>query len=532
MRNGIVKDKTTSLRTQILTRLFTILIIITLVSGVIQLYFMNRQIEGNVASQSTLLSHGIQEGMAETRLASESIEHQIDLRLASYSKQIANKLKGQPLDKIKNDDLLKIKDELGISGITLFSRQEDGDIVGTKSTDPSEIGFSFKEIGYLDGYRGMDYLYNNKLVTFGTTYYKENIYVIPISQSGSHEDEPVFFKYAYYLEPGTNYVINAYIESNEIYEFTKEVGPDSWIERMKEKNDFIKEIAVLDPRVFENPDLETKLFPPLKKVVHGEYKYKDSKDEKILIDMVKNETEKVQYIKEYQDEKIYKMFLPTKDGQVVYIALDYGALSGPLYRHSIILIVSGLISLLALFLLTAGFFNQIYEKISMIKSQIKQLEAGDLTAKSTVHDRSELGILSESVNSMVDKWNKLVKDTQEQAIKTQRSSMILEAEASHSVEKMYELSTEATIKSREQLYEISEFLDGIMQALEPYKENKNIVTIMEEVEKMRQVANDRTAATTNTTITLSDLLQSLHGQSSELSDIAKVLLEHIGKFKL
>lgn len=50
----------------------------------------------------------------------------------------------------------------------------------------------------------------------------------------------------------------------------------------------LKEIAVLDPRVFQNPELETKLFPPLKKVIYCNYSYKDSKDTKILIGMEEN----------------------------------------------------------------------------------------------------------------------------------------------------------------------------------------------------------------------------------------------------
>jgi HAMP domain-containing protein len=526
-----LKNITSSLRKQFLYRLFLILVATASISGTLQLYFMKGQIAENVDKKSALLSQSVEQGIAETKLATKSIEHQIDLRLESYAKRIADKLNGKPLESITNDELIKIRDELGLTGITLFAKQKN-DIVGIKSTEPTEIGFSFKKIGYAEGFEALNILFNNEKVTFGATYATEDMYVLPISQSGSHEDKPHFFKYAYYHEPGTAYIINPYIKANEIYQFTEEVGPDSWIERMKEKNEFIKEIAVLDPRVFENPDLESKLFPPLKKVVHGEYKYKDSKDKKILIDMVKNEPMKAKFIQKYRDEKIYKMFLPTKEGQVIYIALDYGALSGPLYRHSIILIISGLVSLIALFLLTAKFFNQVYEKISHIKSQIKQLEEGDLTAKSTIKDGSELGVLSESVNRMVDRLNKLVKDTQEQAIKTQRLSVLLEAEASESIEKMYELSTDATIKSREQLYEIITFLDEVTEVLQPYKENDNVLSVLEKIEPMKEVANERTAATTEITITLSDLLKSLHGQSSELSEISNTLLEQMDKFKL
>ncbi|WP_161783354.1 hypothetical protein [Heyndrickxia ginsengihumi] len=49
---------------------------------------------------------------------------------------------------------------------------------------------------------------------------------------------------------------------------------------------------------------------------------------------------------------------------------------------------------------------------------------------------------------------------------------------------------------------------------------------------MKIVANDRTYATTNMTIALSDLIKSLQGQSAELSEISNALLKSMDKFKL
>jgi methyl-accepting chemotaxis protein len=527
-----LKTKTVSLRTQFLTRISIILLVIALVSGVVQIYFINNQVAENIESKSAIVSQSIEQGMAETELASQSIEHQIDLRLESYAIRIAEYLGDKSLDNITDSELRKIRDELKLTGITLLAPNGD-DIVGVKSTEPSEIGFSFKKIGYDYGYEAMKLLLEGKTVTEGTTYSNEDIYVIPISQSGSHDDKPIFFKYAYYNKPGSNYVISPYLESNEIYQFTNEVGPESWIETVKKENEFINEVAVLDPKVFEDPELETKLFPPLKKVVYGEYNYKDSKDKKILISMMKQKaTANEAYIEKYDNEKVYKMFIPTEEGKVVYVALDYGALSGPIYRHSMILIISSLLSLLVLFLLTARFFNIIYEKISSLKSQIQQLSKGDLTAKSTINDGTELRVLSESVNTMVENLNKLVTDTQEQASKTQKLSILLEAEASQSVEKLYAVSTEATMKARDQLFEITTFLDEVADVLEEYKENEAVLSVIDKVEQMRDVANERTSIATDITITLSDLLNSLHNQSSDLSEISNTLLDQMSKFKL
>lgn len=527
-----MKTESRSLRAQFLIRTFITLMIIVMIAGTVQFFYIKQQVAKDVQRKSLILSESVEQGIAETKSASTSIEHQIDLRLLSYATRISYRLGDQPLSSITNEELKSISKELGVTGITLFGKKKN-DIVGVKATDPSEIGFSFKKIGYPDGYRDLNSLYYNRKVARQThpTYNSKIMYALPISQSGSHGNKPTFFKYAYYHAPGTDYIINPYIEANEVYQFTNKVGPNTLINKMEEKFPFVKEIGVLEPTVFKNPELAKKLYPPLKKVAYGKYTYKDSKDKQIMLDILKGKKSMTEYIKSYGHEKVYKMFIPTKDGQVIYIALDYSQLSKSLSRSSIILIVSGIASLLALFFITARFFNEIYVKIRLIIDQIKRLESRDLTAKSNIYGVSELTELSEGLNSMVDSWNESVRHTKQQADKTQKLSVLLEAEASNSVEKMFEMSTESTMKSREQLYEINEFLDDLKEILTVYNFKEKEKTL-EKIEEMKIVANDRTYATTNMTIALSDLIKSLQGQSAELSEISNALLKSMDKFKL
>jgi methyl-accepting chemotaxis protein len=517
-----------TLRRQFLIRILSILLIIALISGVVQIYFINDQINKQINQEAELIARGIMRNIQETNLATQSIEYQIDLKLVSYSKYIAEKLKGKEAEEITQQQLLTIRDELGLAGITIFKETESkDDIVGVVSTENQEIGFSFKKAGF---YEIGKVLFNkDKPDLPSATFTDKNIVVLPIAQAASHSDKPSFFKFAYYHAPESSYIISSYIEANEVYQYIKKVGPNTTIQQILQQNGVVEEIAVLNPKVFANPSLEKQLYPPLKKIEAGSFDLESSKDREIL---TKPTIKKESYVEKINGKKVYKMFLPFDQNRVIYLSLDYGKMSAPLYRHSIILIVSGLLSLVILFLLTARFFNRIYENIQKIKRQIKLLEEGDLTAKSEVNDGSELEQLSKSTNRMVDQLNKLVKDTQDQATKTQRLSVLLEAEASESVEKMYELSTEATMKSRDQLYEITELLDDMGNILKPYKQYENIGNIIEKIELLKQIVNDRTAATTDMTITLSDLLQSLHGQSKELSDISNTLLDYMARFKL
>lgn len=522
--------KKQSLRRKFVIQVLMSLISVVVLSGIIQLFFINQQIAINVESQANLVSNNILSGIKKTEMASESIEDQIDLKMLGYAKYIASQLNTKTAKDISNEQLIELKEELGLEGITIFVQTQD-DVIGVKSTDPTEVGFSFKPFGEEVLTPMMDVMEGKIIPRAGDgSYVNINELVLPISQSGSHEN-PVFIKYAYYHPEGTDFLINPYVLEEEVYKFTQEVGPDVEIKDVLKSNSTVKEIAVLNPRVFKDPSLEEELYAPLRKVEYGTFKYKSKRDVEILKDMVTH-PEKITLIDTTNGEKLYQVFIPVNENRVIYIAFDYEEMSGPLYRHSIILIISGLLSLLVLFLLTTRFFSGIYEKIQQIIQQINSLEEGDLTAKSNVKDNSELESLSHSANRMVDRLNKLVRDTQENATKTQKLSVMLEAEASQSVEKMYEISTEATIKSREQLFDITLFLEEVSKVLAPYQADENAREILGKVDIMKEVANERTSATTDMTITLSDLLKSLHGQSSELSEISNTLLEQMEKFKL
>lgn len=523
-----MRGKNVSLRRQFLTGILSAFLIIASLSGAIQLSAMKRQIVDETNNQAKSLVNTVLRVLERNDIASKAIEHQIDLKLVSYSKHIATLLQGKTADQITRNELIKIRDELGLAGITILRETESkDDIVGIAATEKQEVGFSFKKFGYYEV--GKTLLNGQKPVVPGATFSDKFTLVLPIVQSGSHTEKPQFFKYAYFHVPGTNYIINPYIKANEVYNFTEIVGPNVAIDRLVKESEIVSEIAVLNPKVFADPSLEKKLYPPLKKVTAGTFNLGTNKEKHLL---TQSRVKKTHYIETVNGKKFYKMLYPIDENQVVFLALDYEKLSGPLYRHSIILIVSGLVSLLVLFSLIVRFFNQIYGKMQKIIGQIKLLESGDLTAKSEINDGSELDKLSKSTNRMVDKLNNLVKDTQDQATKTQKFSMLLEAEASQSVERMYDLSTTTTILARDQLFEIMEFLDDLGQVLQPNNRHEKVQELLKKLEYMREMAQYRTHATTEITITLSDLLKSLHEQSSELSEISNTLLEQMGKFKL
>ncbi|MBP1153980.1 MULTISPECIES: methyl-accepting chemotaxis protein [unclassified Paenibacillus] len=524
-----LKTKKTLLK-QFISRMLLLLVLISVVSGAIQGYVLYNKINEDTMQQASMIAGTIEHGITETDLASKNIEHQIDLKLELHVRRIVDRLQARSHQNISTEQLFQLRDEMETAGITIIAPQGD-DFVNVKSTDAKDVGFSWKTVGRAQIMNSYAAIMKDEVLQDPTVSYTgKGIFTLFAAQAVVHSDKPAFFKYTYYHPPGTDYIISTSIEASEVYNFIQKVGTDTWIASVLEENPYAKEIAVLDPRVFANPSLEKDIYPPLKQVVYGEYKFRNDQDLALL--QTGEIQEEHKYIQKINGQSLYKMFLPLNDGKVIYIALDYKKLSAPLKNFSLLLIVSGFVSLIALFMFAASFFNKIYKDIQKIMVQIKQLELGDLTAKSTVSDGGELGELSASTNKMTDTLNQLLTDTHDQATKAQRLSVLLETEANQSVEKVFTISMETTSKARESVEEIFYFIDLIEGHLKNQEYTAMVKEILDRLDHMRQLARDRTNNTTEITITLSDLFKSLHNQSSDLSDISKSLLQHLAKFKL
>jgi methyl-accepting chemotaxis protein len=527
MRMIVKMNNRYSLKRSFFNKISFIILIISVLSSVIQLYFIRNQLNYEIENQTSIIEEGIKQGINETELASKEIENQIDLKMYHVSKYIGNLLNTTSVHNIDTKTLERLKEELGLAGITIFAKKND-DFVAVLSTDKKDLGMSAKSFEGL--YKGLQLVFYDQLLPEMSVLKKNNFYSSPIVQSGAHNEEKRFFKYAYYHPPGADFIIDPFVEANEVYKFTEKVGPQSWIKKILNENKDVKEIAILDPEVFINPNLEKQLFPPRKKVVYGTFKYRSDADIDLIKKFTKNK-EKVRKVEKINGNKYIKVFAPMKNGQVIYLALDYNAITSPMISHSIILIISGLVSLIALFFFTAGFFNKIYENIQKIKKQIHSLADGDLTAKSDVHDNTELQILSESANRMVDTLHQTIGNTNQIVAETQRLAYLLEEEASKSLEQMYSISTEKTIESREQLEDVLAILDVVeKEILNSPLSNKE--ELFEKLELLRKIAHVRVSSTTEMTITLSDLMQSLHRQSEQLTDISETLLKSMERFKL
>jgi hypothetical protein len=533
MTNGTSKASSTLFK-QFVTRMFIVLLAILGVSGVVQYYYLNSIINTNVKVESAKVGASIDQGITETNTASTAIENQIDLKLKLVAQRISDRLGNQPLNTITNAELMQISKDYDIGGVTILVQQGD-DVVGVKSTTPSDIGFSFKK------YTGanskallslVDLLSNKTPTDVLETYTDSHTLILPIVPSGSNKSNtPTYYKYGYYHADGTNYVINPFIQADEVYQFTQSVGPNSWIKTVLATNKDTKEIAVLSPQVYADPSLLKSKFNILKKVEYGAFSSETPKDEAVVASMAKHPQE-VSFIEKQNGVSYYKMFIPTAEGKVIYVALDYNMMSAPLRDVSLILLGFSLFSLLALFILATRFFSVIYKNIQTIISQIKQLEVGDFTARSTVTDKGELADLSASTNRMAEALSNVLMDTTKQAEKVQNLAKTLKSDTDESVEKVYSVSIDLTSKARDDNFETTDFLDILQEQVALMGSEDIRKEILTKIETIRKLSDNRSESTTDITLTLSDLIKSLQAQSIELSDISSSLFNNMYKFKL
>lgn len=529
-----IKKTKSTLKKQFTTRMLIVLLVILSCSGAFQYMYLSKKIESDVETEAFKVSKSIEQGIYETEAASEAIELQLDLKLKLIAQRINDRLADKPLYNITNEDLVALKDEFNIAGITLLSDLEGKGITGVKSTEPKDIGFNFKEFLGEDspGYQ-MTYnlMHGKEIQSPFKTYIDENTIILPIAPSGSHNDKPTFYKYGYFKPDNKDYIINPFFEANEVYHFTQEVGPNSWIETVLESHMNVKEVAVLEPKVYADPSLLDIKIELWKKIEYGKFDSETEKDTATLIKLA-TEPETVSYKSEQDGKTYYKMFIPTNNGKVIYVGLDYDQLSAPLKNMFLILLGFSLISLVSLFILSTRFFSNIYKNIQVIISQIKTLESGDFTTQSEVKDKGELADLSASANRMSTTLKKVLKDTTKQAEKVQMLSTELRNETNESVEKVYEISIDLTSNAREEAYEILDFLEMLEEKLNSISKTDELESLLTRVEQVRAIINNQTQSTTDITITLSDLIKSLQIQSVELSEISNTLFKNMYKFKL
>ncbi|GEN44587.1 hypothetical protein [Alkalibacillus haloalkaliphilus] len=279
--------------------------VIALLSFAIGIMLISSRIETYQDEQVDSATRTVQSAMQSTQHATDTIEHMVEMRLYTASKGIMTDLRGRDINDISQSELREVADQWDVQEISLWERESD-DIVVTQSTDDSQVGLPSQDWGYW--YTAFDQLMSQEPVTVEEGFALDNFWVGPISRAELFDH--IYYKFAYYYDGTTDYMVNAYIEDEEIYSVSFESGPSEVISQIEVHNDVVEEIAVLNAPAWLKRDEEHEVIEPETDlpVLYGHMTLDISEDEEMVeAAWQQNESQTVDFTMDQNNyRKIYK----------------------------------------------------------------------------------------------------------------------------------------------------------------------------------------------------------------------------------
>ncbi|RJE84676.1 GHKL domain-containing protein [Paenibacillus sp. 1011MAR3C5] len=282
-----------------------------LVNNTVYYFLTKKTLEDGHKQEMLRLAKQIELSVEQTRKGAEFYEEQIgrELRTASIAAQYAL---DPDIEKVTSDQLQELSEKLDIAHISLLKRTED-DIVLYQSSDPTQPGTSTKN--WKPWYEIFQQLFNQDEVSSNWLGQKmANFWSGPFETSST--DKQKIYKWGYYYDGTTNYMIDPYVDFKSSQETYMQIaGVERLLTDLVDKDESLLEIAVFNPRTFpegiQSTDREgdTKEHIVQRSLLFGTYGIKSDSDVKFVqqayhSNTIVTNTDKV------DGRQIYKMFIP------------------------------------------------------------------------------------------------------------------------------------------------------------------------------------------------------------------------------
>ncbi|MNK28606.1 Sensor histidine kinase CitA [compost metagenome] len=293
------------------------------------------------------------------------------LRLASIAAQT---MLPHKLDEVTNEQLIRIRDKLGIEDLTLFKYlKEENNFIGVKSSDPKEIGMTTETWG--DGkwnkvFKELMEKHNaTPIPNFGENL--PNFWAGPFDTSSS--DPSKISKWGYYNDGTTDYLIDPYISESIINRFRDKAGVEFNIEEQEKSNPLILEIGILNDKILQGEWKVPKDKPEWhseRKLLYGKYNYTSPEDTAMAKEAF-SKMEKVHKVMEIGGKSVLRTYSPISlednvnkgfDRMLIIVTSDMDQITSDLIRKEV------RISIVALIILVIGAL-MISAVVSYIKKQ-------------------------------------------------------------------------------------------------------------------------------------------------------------------
>jgi len=210
-------------------------------------YFMaKRSLENGMRHEMLAVAKQIQLSIEQSRLGGEVFQDQIGRELRAVS--IATQYALDPdIDQVTNEQLQELADKLDVTHISLFRHNaEKDDIIIEKSSDPKELSRGSKT--WDPWYKAFEQLLALEPVSVKWGQTLKQFWTGPF-ESASTDVEKIY-KWGYYYDGSTNYMIDPYISNDMMHQYEEATGVNRMIKRAVEENGSLLEITGINPETF------------------------------------------------------------------------------------------------------------------------------------------------------------------------------------------------------------------------------------------------------------------------------------------
>lgn len=309
---------------------------------------------------------------------------------------------------VTNKQLDKLSKKLGVTYISLLQYSSDQqDIIITRSSFEGNMGYSTARWGYW--FTAFNQLLTDQQVTIPQGQKMKNFWAGPFDKSTSYPQH--MDKWGYYYDGKRNYIINANIRDEPIFNTFYLTKPDQIVEQTLELQPTVLEVSAINPYKYNLNHVEitdnlynSSAYSDDSMLLFGSYQY-PMKEDIIQVRQAFNSGEPAFIEGTSQGKSIYKGFIPiTEDGNryVLCVAMDAGPLKGTLKEQFVQYVTIGLVLLqmviIGSYILAGHFFKPIHH----ILEKVNMLSIGRFNTPLQVKRKDELGLLASRISLMGD----------------------------------------------------------------------------------------------------------------------------------
>ncbi|WP_027964981.1 HAMP domain-containing protein [Halalkalibacillus halophilus] len=525
-----------SIMVQMLWKVSLYLGLVALITFIIGYFLINSRIGQHEEQYVDSASNTVLSAMETTQNATESIERMIELRLHTASKGIMSDLEGRTAEDISAEELEELSDAWDVQHISLWEREGDF-IEVTKSSDSTQLGITSQDWGYW--HEAFHQLMDQEPVEVEEGFALENFWVGPISRAELFKH--IYYKFAYYYDGSTDFMINPYIEDQEIYNVTFESGPSEVISKITTENKMIEEVAVVNVGAWmEGEDHEVIEPEEDLPVLYGHSTIQMEEESHLLETALESGSEqRVNYDSEGESyEKIYK---PLENDRVMTMVLNLQSQNELKNSLLVLFIGSVLFALLALFIIVRLVTKRQLKPLNVVSEHLEKVANGDLSKEITFNERNEFDWLGEQINDLTSHFRNLIKDLKEQSQSLLVVSNLLSQQVQSSVKTMTTSATSVTADTRNVEYELETLSQKVEQIKEKLKQHSQTEVsevreateeVAQNLSQMSEMMNAHSADVSEITIVFYDTLYELDQALERMDRLSTDLNQKIDYFKV